>query len=283
MPVKTHKASHHKHTKRYAKVYWPYLPLVIVVSLALWLSYPSVARSQRGVLSYSTHISTTSLLSVTNQQRDKDSKSPLMLNAQLSQAAQAKANDMAARNYWSHTTPDGQAPWIFIDRAGYRYQAAAENLAYGFDDSANTIKGWLNSTEHRENLLSNEYSEVGFGVAEAPNYQGNGPETIVVALYARPTVSNQPSAVLSATTPESTKSINKAQTLTDGRLPWIGFALGLVVGAALVYLVVKHGVAVHKALRKGERFALKHPVWDATIIAAVALCAILSQSVGAIR
>jgi len=37
----------------------------------------------------------------------------------LDSAAQAKANDMAARSYWSHNTPDGQTPWTFMTAAGY--------------------------------------------------------------------------------------------------------------------------------------------------------------------
>lgn len=286
MPVKTHKANHHnkKHPKHYAKVYWPYLPLVIVVGMALWLSYPSVARSQKEVLSYSTNVSSSQLLEVTNKTRTQDSKNTLVMNDQLSTAAQAKAEDMVKRNYWSHVTPDGQAPWIFIDQTGYKYENAAENLAYGFGDSKETIKGWLNSPEHRANLLGSEYTEVGFGVANSENYQNSGSQTVVVAMYAKPASSPETAAVLGASdVTESTKTISKAQALTNGSLPWIGFVLGLIAGSAIVYLLVKHSVAVHRAIRKGERFVLKHPVWDITIVALIALCAILSQSVGVIR
>lgn len=284
MPVKTHKTSHKKHPKHYAKVYWPYIPLVLVVGLALWLSYPAVSRSQRGVLSYKTDITGTSLLSETNSQRVASKQRELALNPQLSQAAQAKAEDMVRRNYWSHVTPEGQAPWVFIDQTGYSYQSAAENLAYGFNNSSETIKGWLNSPEHRVNLLGPQYSEVGFGIVEAPNYLGTGPETVVVALYGKPAAAGQSASVLGDNTvlAASSKTISKAQTLTNGSLPWVGLILGSLIGIGAAFLLLKHSVAVHRAVRKGERFVLKHPVWDATIIAVIALCAILGQSVGSV-
>lgn len=283
MPVKTHKSSHQKHPKHYVKVYWPYLPLILVVGLALWLSYPSVTRSQRDVLSYDTHINNTELLAATNEQRVKDTEPVLAENAQLTAAATAKAQDMATRNYWSHATPEGTTPWVFVDQAGYAYEQVAENLAYGFDNSQETIKGWLNSPEHRKNLLSSEYTEVGFGVAKSDHYQNNGSQTIVVAMYGKPSATGTTAVLGSSDVAETTKNISKAQALTNGSLPWVGFALGLIAGGAIAYLFFKHSVAVHRAIRKSEKFVLKHPILDITIVAVIALCAILSQSVGVIR
>lgn len=281
MPIKTHKTSHKKHPKHYAKVYWPYLPLILVMSLALWLSYPAVSRSQRGVLSYSNNINNAALLEASNQQRQSNQKPALANNPLLTKAAQAKADDMATRNYWSHNTPDGQAPWIFVEATGYQFQSLAENLAYGFDDSSETIKGWLNSPSHRDKLLSNDYQEVGFGIAESQNYLGKGPETIIVAMYGTPG-NAAPSQVLSEATNNDAKSISKAQAITAGKTPWISFAIGLLAGAGVVYLLIKNSVAVHRAIKKGEKFIHKHPVWDVTILALIVLCVLLSQSIGTI-
>jgi hypothetical protein len=71
---------------------------------------------------------------------------------------------MAARDYWSHNTPDGQTPWSFITAAGYNYQTAGENLAYGFSTASDTVTGWMNSTEHRANILNGKFKELGVGV-----------------------------------------------------------------------------------------------------------------------
>lgn len=305
MPIKTHKKAYHhkKHPQHYLKVYWPYLPLVIILGVGLLIGQSSAERSQRGVLSYATSVSESSLLEATNQQRTANGQNSLVTNDRLSAAAKAKAQDMVKRNYWAHNTPDGNTPWVFIDQTGYTYQKAGENLAYGFASSKDTVTGWMNSPSHKENLLDPSYREVGFGIANAPNYQDNGPETIVVAMYGNPLNASVAGAPTQGNTPApladtdkqpvttaspvakepEVKSISKAQALTGGRMPWIGFAIGVFSGSALAFLVLKHGLAVRRAIRSSERFALKHPILDLTVLSLIALCALLSQSVGLIR
>lgn len=187
----------HKH-KNFGKTYWPYLPLLMVVGLGFILN--SLWPSQRDVLGYATSMSVSSLLSGTNQQRANYGKAGLTLNSKLNTAAQNKANDMAAKDYWSHNSPSGQTPWSFITAAGYQYQTAGENLAYGFDTAADTITGWMNSPEHKANILNSTYTNVGFGFINIPNYQGDGPETLVVAMYASP--------LAVAATPTKSPSVN---------------------------------------------------------------------------
>lgn len=151
-------------------------------------STPAKQIAQNSVLSYATEMSRSGLLSNTNSERTSRGLGSLALNSKLNQAAQNKANDMVARNYWSHNTPDGQEPWIFFDQAGYSYTKAGENLAYGFATSSATVTGWMNSPGHRANILDSEYQEVGFGFANASNYVSTGENTIVVAMYAKPQV-----------------------------------------------------------------------------------------------
>src|SRR5438105_1975635 len=129
---------HHRHSQHYAKAYWPYLPIVAVLALGIALN-SWLGHMNHSVLGYATDMSTQSLLDDTNAQRSGNSETTLHLNAQLDQAAQAKANDMSTRDYWSHNTPDGQTPWTFITATGYSYQTAGENLAYGFSTAADTI------------------------------------------------------------------------------------------------------------------------------------------------
>ncbi len=158
------------------------MPMVAIVSLGIvansWLG--SLGQS---VLGYATDMSVQSLLDDTNTQRQTNGETALHINSELTTAAQNKANDMAARDYWSHNTPDGKTPWTFITAAGYNYSVAGENLAYGFDTAAYTIDGWMNSPEHRANILNVSYKDVGFGIVNIPDYQSSGPETLVVAMY----------------------------------------------------------------------------------------------------
>ena len=182
--------------KAFRKVYWPYIPVVLVIGVLLSLSsqagaFSSMITSARGhVLAYATSMSSSGLLSSTNSARSSNGVNTLKINSKLAAAAQAKANDMAARNYWSHNTPDGKSPWTFVVAKGYSYQKLGENLATGFNNEQATINGWMASPPHRENLLDSAFTEVGFGYANNPNYTsaGGGPMTIVVAFYGKPQV-----------------------------------------------------------------------------------------------
>lgn len=166
------------------KTYWPYIPMLLVVAIGFFVNMGLSAR--HGVLGYATGMSVSGLLDETNNQRSQNGRTALALNNLLSQAAQQKANDMAARDYWSHTSPEGTQPWEIISAVGYNYAVMGENLAYGFDTNDSTVAAWMNSAEHRQNVLDSDFTDVGFGIANSPNYQGGGPETIVVAEYAVP-------------------------------------------------------------------------------------------------
>jgi hypothetical protein len=299
MPLKNHRThSQKKQPKHYAKVYWPYIPLLLVVGLSLFVGQSFVSRSQRGVLSYATDISQSSLLQETNQKRQQAKVSSLELDKKLNTAAQAKADDMVARDYWSHNTPEKKAPWAFIESANYDYQKAGENLAFGFMSSSETVNGWMNSESHRLNLTDTAYTEVGFGIAQAEDYLGNGPETVIVAMYARPAsaapVSTAPTTLHAGanlpvntsqrlSTEPAVQSVSKLQSVTGDSLPGISFIIGLLSGIALAYLVIKHSVGLKRFIRNGERFVLKHPVLDVTLASFIALSALLSQGVGYIR
>jgi hypothetical protein len=120
----------------------------------------------------------TVLSELTNQQRVEQNLPPLTISPLLNQAAQEKADDMAQNGYFAHTSPDGKTPWYWLDQVGYNYSYAGENLAVNFTDSQDVTAAWMNSPEHRANILKANYTEVGTGVAEGM-YDGN--ETIFVA------------------------------------------------------------------------------------------------------
>ena len=180
-----------KHHSRgdHAKVYWPYLPMLLLLFAFGFLNiWQPLQSTKPATLAYATEMSRSGLLSSTNTQRSANGKASLSLNSKLNAAAQAKANDMVARDYWSHNTPEGDAPWVFIDAQGYDYSKAGENLAYGFDTSSATVTGWMNSPSHKANMLDSAFSEVGFGFADSENFVGTGEETVVVAMYGKPIV-----------------------------------------------------------------------------------------------
>lgn len=100
-----------------------------------------------------------------NNDRHKLSESSLRENPLLVKAAELKAKDMAARGYFSHEGPNGETPWSWLDKVGYAYVYAGENLAVNFFDSADVHRAWMNSPAHRENLLDKRFTEIGVGMA----------------------------------------------------------------------------------------------------------------------
>ena len=210
---KKRSGQHHRHNSHYVKAYWPYLPMLMVIALGVVLN-SAWPTGKHSVLGYATDMSVQSLLDDTNAQRTADGENALNLNSELDSAAQTKANDMIARDYWSHNTPDGETPWTFITNAGYSYQTAGENLAYGFDTASDTLTGWMNSPEHKANILNSSYVDVGFGFANGANYQGSGPETVVVAEYASPAAPSVAVTTPTQSTPVQIRSTAPAPAAT---------------------------------------------------------------------
>jgi len=155
---------------------------LLTILLVFQIILTGLARFQPSVLGYATNISVTDLLKYTNEKRAAAGASTLTLNDRLSTAARAKAVDMFAKQYWAHTSPEGQDPWSFITTAGYSYLFAGENLARDFGDSRSVVEAWMNSPSHKENLLNTRYQEIGFAVVDG---KFNGYETtLVVQMFA---------------------------------------------------------------------------------------------------
>src|ERR1051326_548182 len=92
---------------------------------------------------YSSAITNENIIALTNQSREQYGLKDLTFNSILSKAAQTKADDMLARGYFSHNTPDGRTPWSFMVAAGYNYLEAGENLAVNFTEAENVETAWM--------------------------------------------------------------------------------------------------------------------------------------------
>jgi hypothetical protein len=229
------------------------------------------------------------LLTTTNAQRETNHLSDLELSSALNTAAQAKANDMVQKDYWAHVAPDGTQPWSFISATGYNYDHAGENLAYGFSDASAVTNAWMHSPEHRENLLSTQYTQVGFAVVPAANYQGHGPTTITVALYASPAIvpidtqfaQSQPASAVKGASVE-TQSVSRLAALNRTNFSSLPLLVASVGGLSLLVFIGRHGRALHRSLVKSEAFVLEHPWLDVSLVALITVTILVSQTVGQI-
>lgn len=105
------------------------------------------------------------MLDLVNRERRSRGRPQLCLNSKLNAAAQAHSNDMASKNYFSHTGADGSEFWMRIQRKGYSNAATAENIAINSSiDRAHT--SLMNSQGHRTNILNSRYKHVGIGVSK---------------------------------------------------------------------------------------------------------------------
>lgn len=95
---------------------------------------------------------------------------PLSWNAKLGLAAARHSRDMATRDYFAHTSPQGRTAFDRIRAAGYQYRRAGENIAAGraFDSPAAVVAAWLNSPAHCQVLMNPQYTEVGVARADGP-------------------------------------------------------------------------------------------------------------------
>lgn len=100
-----------------------------------------------------------------NQQRSTNSQSALTYSTEASKVAQAKAEDMAANNYFSHTSPTYGSAFDMLKANGVSYSSAGENIAKGQTSPSSVMKAWMNSSGHRANILSSSYRSVGIGCA----------------------------------------------------------------------------------------------------------------------
>ncbi|MDR3581680.1 MAG: CAP domain-containing protein, partial [Candidatus Pacebacteria bacterium] len=155
-------------------------------------------------------IEANALVDETNQARTADNLGELTISPLLTAAAQQKANDMVANDYFAHTSPQGLTPWDWFAKVGYQFSFAGENLAVNFSDSQDVTNAWMNSPEHRANILNGAYTEIGIATAQG-TYEGK-PAIYVVQEFGTPASApiafvNGASAAVAASVPAETAPV----------------------------------------------------------------------------
>jgi uncharacterized protein YkwD len=125
-----------------------------------------------------------------NRLRAQHGLPPMRYSRKLAAAANQHSREMAQVGYFSHNSADGTAFWRriegFYTSDGYRSWAVGENLLWSSPDvdAASAVKLWMNSPEHRENLLNRSWREIGLAAVHSDSapgtYHGLG-VTIVTA------------------------------------------------------------------------------------------------------
>lgn len=124
------------------------------------------------------------LVDLANDDRENSGLSQLSVNPILEEAARMKAQDMAEKEYFAHTSPAGLNPWYWFYRAGYEFIHAGENLAVNFVDSEDVNRAWMDSPGHRANILNGNFTEV--GIAAIPGTYKGKKTIYVVQMFGTP-------------------------------------------------------------------------------------------------
>jgi uncharacterized protein YkwD len=112
------------------------------------------------------------ILRLVNDERERDGEKPLKASPRLVVASRGHSYDMALRHYLSHDSPAGDTPAVRLQSVGVNYTELGENVYMERNVEARelperAVEGWLNSPEHRANLLSPKFSATGIGVARS--------------------------------------------------------------------------------------------------------------------
>lgn len=105
-----------------------------------------------------------------NAEREKAGVPALSYNNTMQKYARIKSQDMGDRNYFAHENPEGQLITVQMQKDGVSYQAWGENIAYIQSSSSNSslasqfMTNWMNSSGHRANILSTNFSSIGIGI-----------------------------------------------------------------------------------------------------------------------
>ncbi len=126
-------------------------------------------------------ITAKSVVDFVNKDRLTNGLDVLEENSLLYRAAQEKVSDMINNDYFAHTSPKGISPWYWIEKGGYDYKYAGENLAINFTSAESQHEAWMASATHRKNILNPNYKEIGVAIAKG-KINGQAP-IITVQLF----------------------------------------------------------------------------------------------------
>jgi len=109
------------------------------------------------------------VLDLINNERTESGLSPLVINSDLENIARLKARDMINKNYFSHQSETYGSPFAMMDDFGIAYKTAGENIA-GNPSNIGAVTAWMNSPQHKANILNGSYTYTGVAVVNGSKY-----------------------------------------------------------------------------------------------------------------
>ncbi len=154
---------------------------------------------------------------------------PVRIDSRLMAIARARSADMATKDYFSHTQPDGRNVFDILSAQKITWYNAGEIIAWNNYPTLETSvpaanSQWLNSPDHKAIVVSTTYNYVGVGLALGSNGKKiwtavylRGPDrTGARATTAKPTIAAGATAASKRVTVTWSGADVKLQVLTSG-------------------------------------------------------------------
>lgn len=109
----------------------------------------------------------------------------LVLDPELSKAAQVHAEDMAANDFMAHEGSDGSDFVVRIERTNFQGQPLGENVAAGQQSAAEVVAAWVDSDGHCRNIMNGEATKIGVGYALTDRTDGDTRPPYWVQVFAK--------------------------------------------------------------------------------------------------
>lgn len=107
------------------------------------------------------------VVKLVNGERAKAGLSPLTLDADITAAANVRAQEI--KQQFSHTRPDGSSFSTVLKEQGISFRGSGENIAWGQKSPEQVMNGWMNSEGHRANILNKNFKNIGVGYYQDEN------------------------------------------------------------------------------------------------------------------
>ena len=148
-------------------------PLIAVAVLTGVTAAPPAAAQERPVCAGADAVAANDvvtaaagLLCIVNAERVLRGLPPVAEEGRLDRAAQGHSEDMVARRYFAHVSPDGRSPADRVAAADYAFSSLHENIAVSQRTARSVMEDWMASPGHCPVILAPEVVHLGIGIAQ---------------------------------------------------------------------------------------------------------------------
>ncbi len=108
-------------------------------------------------------------LDLINANREANGLQALEIDSEVQNVARLKAEDLVQNNYFAHNSETYGDIQNMLTTFGVSYSSAGENIA-GNSSLSKAVEAWMNSENHKVNILSESYNYTGIAIAESETY-----------------------------------------------------------------------------------------------------------------